>query len=310
LRVPAQDEVVEALSRRFGAPPTGEVATAVVSFVGRAREAWPTLTVTDPELVADYVVQRVVSCTDVGAALHELDAGEVWLCAACAEGSRPAYACFEARYMSTLDAALRSMSLDPAELDDVRQKVRDKLLTPAADGRLPLLAYVGQGRLQGLVKVVGMRAALDDIRARRRRPDLGGTADASTVDRLMAGELGPELRVLEQEHREVVKSAFHAAVEALPSIDRGILRLHVLERLNIDEIAALHDVHRATAARWLTRIRHHIGEHTREALRARLRLDASELDSLLRAVDSRLDLSLSRILAPSRMDGGTGDEPT
>jgi RNA polymerase sigma-70 factor (ECF subfamily) len=96
----------------------------------------------------------------------------------------------------------------------------------------------------------------------------------------------------------------------LPSTDRGILRLHLLERLNIDEIAALHDVHRATAARWLTRIRHHIGEHTREALRARLRLDASELDSLLRAVDSRLDLSLSRILAPSRMDGGTGDEPT
>ena len=119
----------------------------------------------------------------------------------------------------------------------------------------------------------------------------------------MAGDLGPELRVVEREHREHVKAAFHTAIESLSATDRGILRLHLLERLSIDEIAALHDVHRATAARWLVRIRQHIGEHTREDLRARLRLDAAELDSLLRAVDSRIDLSLSRVL------GGRGDTP-
>jgi RNA polymerase sigma-70 factor (ECF subfamily) len=194
------------------------------------------------------------------------------------------------------------MKLPPDALDDVKQRVRDKLLARDADGRLRLVAYAGEGRLRGLVKVVAMRLALDDIRARRRRPDLGVAADAGAVDRLMAGDLGPELRVVERENGEHVKAAFHAAIDSLSSVDRGILRLHLLERLGIDEIAALHDVHRATAARWLARIRRHLGEHTQQALRARLRLDASELESLLRAVESRIDLSLSRVLAASSGD--------
>jgi RNA polymerase sigma-70 factor, ECF subfamily len=303
---PAQDPVVAALSRRLGAASTAGVAAAA-GFVARARQAWPELPSVDPEVLADCVEPRVADRDDVAAALAELDAGELWLCAACAGGSRAAQACFETHYVSGLDLALRTMSLRPHELDEVKQRVRDKLLGTDADGRPRLLAYAGGGRLRGLVKVVGMRAALDDIRARRRRPDLGGAADASTVDRLMAGDLGPELRVVERQHQALVKAAFHDAIEALPSIDRGILRLHLLERVGIDEIAALHDVHRATAARWLGRIRQHLGEHTRERLRARLRLDAAELDSLLRAVDSRIDLSLSRVLA-GPADGG-GERP-
>ncbi len=298
------DAVLATLLRRHGTSPPEALALALASFVERGRRAWPRVTAVEPERFADYLERKVTPGLELLAALGTLDAGELWLCTACAEGSSVAHAGFEARYVASLDPSLRAMGLDEAAIDDVKQRTRDKLLIAAEDGAPRMLAYVGEGRLGGLVKVAAMRVALDELRSRQRRPELGRAADASAVERLMAGELGPEMRVLDQEHREVVKAAFGSAIDSLSSTDRGILRLHLLERLSIDEIAALHDVHRATAARWLTRLRRELGEHTRESLRARLRLDSRELESVMRAAGSRLDLSLSRVLAPS-----AGDDP-
>jgi len=76
-----------------------------------------------------------------------------------------------------------------------------------------------------------------------------------------------------------------------------VLRLHLLDGLNIDRIGQLHDVHRATAARWLASAREALAKDTQRILQARLQVSRSEFESLLRLVRSDLDVSLCRILA-------------
>jgi RNA polymerase sigma-70 factor (ECF subfamily) len=91
----------------------------------------------------------------------------------------------------------------------------------------------------------------------------------------------------------VVLEADQAAVEDvlrdLDPCERNVLRMHMVHQLSIDEIGRTYEVHRATAARWLTSIRDRLQDETRKLLRDRLGLADRELDSLFRVVESQLE---------------------
>jgi RNA polymerase sigma-70 factor (ECF subfamily) len=72
--------------------------------------------------------------------------------------------------------------------------------------------------------------------------------------------------------------------------------MHFVDGLTIDEIGALYQVHRATAARWISGARNTLLADTRARLTARLALTPSQFDSLMRLVRSELDLSLQRLV--------------
>ena len=110
----------------------------------------------------------------------------------------------------------------------------------------------------------------------------------------------PELEFLQQEYRAEFKAAFEEAVRSLSDREHNLLRMHVLEHLPIDDIGAVFKIHRATAARQLSRAREVLREGTRQKLRERLRLSEAELRSVLKLVRSNLELSLSRVFAPER----------
>ena len=269
---------------------TGEPRDAVAAFVQAGQAAWPDL---QPGVDVMAELLRVG-----GRDLASVDPGEAWLAAACVDGDRKALAAME-RLVQGLDPVLASKGLDRAKIEDIRQQVLGRLLTAGEDGVVPLLKYAGDGKLHGLVKTVGIRIAVDELRKDQVRPPTAGPAELE-VDRMVrSGGLGPELEVAEAEHRAQVKAAFEAAIATLDSKQRALLRLHVLEDATIDDIAALHDVHRATAARWLVRIREVIAEETHRILRKTIAAAGGDrqLESLLRSVDSRIDLSLSRALA-------------
>jgi RNA polymerase sigma-70 factor, ECF subfamily len=56
-------------------------------------------------------------------------------------------------------------------------------------------------------------------------------------------------------------------------------------------------VHRATCARWLADARADLGKQTRKRLVAALGTPSDELESVLRFLDSDIELSISRILS-------------
>lgn len=73
-------------------------------------------------------------------------------------------------------------------------------------------------------------------------------------------------------------------------------RSSVVDGWSIDRIGALYDIHRATAARRVAAARDELGAAIRAALAARLEISVDEVDSIVRLVQSRIDVSLEHLL--------------
>ncbi|MGE3669169.1 MAG: transcriptional regulator, partial [Polyangiaceae bacterium] len=80
---------------------------------------------------------------------------------------------------------------------------------------------------------------------------------------------------------------------------RNVLRAYYGQGSSIDVIAAGRGVHRATAARRVGQAREQLLSDTRRLLIAELKLSRSELESVMRLIQSQLHLTLSRVFAES-----------
>lgn len=246
---------------------------------------------THPELgIARDVFLAYLART--GADVDALDAealAELCLACGCSAGNDEALRLFEARYLSGVGAALAHMRLSPDAVDEVRQRVRQKLLV--ADGDHPKLdAYAGRGRLRGLIQVVAVREAISLL---RKDKPLGSDASLAA---LPSHDLDPELRYLKAHYRAAFSSAFERAVRALTSRERNFLRLQAHAGLTVEQIATMYGVHRATATRWLTKIREQLLRDTRKGLATDLEISAAELESVMKLIGDNLDISVHRIL--------------
>ncbi|WP_233262183.1 sigma factor-like helix-turn-helix DNA-binding protein [Vitiosangium sp. GDMCC 1.1324] len=107
---------------------------------------------------------------------------------------------------------------------------------------------------------------------------------------------GFSLSFVREEARAHVRAAFVQAVASLDDEDRELLRLHFVERLSLERMGALFGVHKSTVSRRLSGVQALLEKRTRRLLMERLSLPAPELESLMRAIHGRLDLSLSGLL--------------
>jgi RNA polymerase sigma-70 factor, ECF subfamily len=180
--------------------------------------------------------------------------------------------------------------------DEVHQELSQRLLV-AAPGSAPRLAtYAGQAALGRWLGVAAMRTALNLIRG--ARPETPLDDDHDVADAL----LPPELAVVRDRYGSEVEHAIRAAFDALDSArDRNLLRMYYLERIGLDQLGQMFGVHGSTVSRWLTALRASVLEDVRGRLGERLGLagNFADVDSLIRAVQSQLDLTLSQLLRRS-----------
>jgi RNA polymerase sigma-70 factor (ECF subfamily) len=267
---------------------TAALARALDAAVTRGRRAWPTVTLA-PEAFADRLAALAPDDVDPVPAIASLRVEELYLATACLLGDGAAIAELEHKLMP---AATRGAAvLVAADAAEIAQHVRGRLLV-AEPGRRPALAqYAGRGSLEGWIRVAAARAALNLLRGRRRDERTRDAAAALEVE-----DLGPELRLVKERFREPMREATQRAFAALPDDHRELLRLHVLDGLSLDELGRLHDVHASTVSRWLARIRDKIAADTRRYFAERCGLPPGECDTLVRAVQSDLELSVERLL--------------
>lgn len=255
----------------------------------RGRAAWP-----DVELAAADFVRHLARHRREGeepAFLDELNASDVYLAGACAQGVKAALDAFDRAVLTNVPGFVARIDASPAFADEVRQLLRTRLLI-AADGAPPKICeYAGTGALNGWVRVAAARTALNLRRNRDDRP--GDGIDAATVGQI-AQE--PEAEVLRAQHQRAFQEALRASFMHLAAEDRNILRMHFAGGLTGERIAELLQVNRSTIVRRLARIRTEMLQETRRRLGERLRLPAAELDSFIRVMRSRLDLSLTGLL--------------
>ena len=86
------------------------------------------------------------------------------------------------------------------------------------------------------------------------------------------------------------------ALAALPDQPRALLRYSVVDGWTVERIGALYGVHRTTAARRVAAAREELGSAIRAELAARLAISVGDVDSIVRLVQSRIDVSLERLL--------------
>jgi len=272
--------------------PTGVERARVESTVARiaaaGRAAWPAVTLSD-DAIATRLVARVID--DPGMHLEELRDGDLYLAFALASGNAAAVKAFEESLVPQIDVALRRLRLAGGTGDEVKQALRVELLA-GPDAKIG--DYAGRGDLAAWLRISATRKALKIA----KRADREETLDEILLDHWPGGAAAsnPAQKHMRSTYTAELKKAIREAFAALEVRQRNLLRQHILDELTIDDLAKLYRVHRATCARWLADARADLGKQTRKRLVASLGTPGDELESLLRFLDSDIELSISRIL--------------
>jgi len=251
-------------------------------LIDEAQRRWPGV-----ELPAARVLEtwaRLSDTVDGPAIAH---ASDVFLVTACLE-KNPVALDYLARLTRGLLPRFTGFGLGEAQLQGLAQDTLSALVV----GPQLLKRYSGRGSLEGWLLVVMSRRAL------KLQEESKATVE---LDDVLLGSLGgpgaPELEMLKERFRGSFSQAFRVAIGKLGSRRRNMLRQHYLDQLSLDEMSVLYRVHRSTVARWLADARAALLDETRSEVSQKLGVDRHEVESLMRVVSSRLDLSAGFFLS-------------
>lgn len=273
------------LTARFVVP---ELESVLEGLIRTARDAWPQLE-NDEHAFVDHLAQRLTA----ESTLQGVHAADLWLAFACVMGEPQALELFDRQHLSRVPGALRGSLPAGMTDDDVLQGLRLRLFV-RREGVLGIAGYSGRGALVHWLRAGALRVTQDFARGRKLEVS---TSDEALVDSpLVRDDL--DVAYVKQRYAPEFKLAFQEALAELPSKDQNLLRLQYLDGVSPDEIGRLYQTHRTTVWRWLTQCRESLFTRTRRKLAARLNLPETEFSSLMNAVQSQLDVSLNRLLAP------------
>ena len=266
------------------------------TLVAEGRAAWPDFAI-DAKLLVEFVARQLTSEL-ADAALDGLRPADLYLACACARGVNGAIAAFDRDYMREVDIALARMRIGDSRLKDVKQLVRQRLFVGGGTAGAPTSAgkiseYGGRGDLRRWVRSVAVRTCLNELRKGKREVLVD---DDHLIAQHAISQDDPEVEYMKRTYSTEFKAAFAEALGQLGPREQTLLRYHHVDGLNIDEIGAIYRVHRVTAFRWIEKAKEQLVKTTLETLRARLKLPASELESVLRMIRSQIHLSLVRHL--------------
>jgi RNA polymerase sigma-70 factor len=269
----------------------GDLAARVITGLERARTRWPEAP-EPPASFVDHLADRIAKQPDLAETAGRLRAEDLFLAWWALSGDPRGIAAFEAAHTAELAKVVERFRKLPG--DDLRQQLRIKLLV-AGERPPKLLDYSGFGFLENWVRVTAVRTFIDIARVADGRA-IEEELDESELLGVQARGPDPELAHQRAQLAAAIKRGFATAVAALPPRHRTFLRHTYVDRLTLEQIAATYDVHRATVARVLATARERLLAETRAHVAAELGVAPQELGSAMTALDSRLDLSLSRVL--------------
>jgi RNA polymerase sigma-70 factor (ECF subfamily) len=282
--------VAPAAKRAYAALPN--LADLLADMIAQAHAAWPQVAVDEKEFLA-FLAQRLPPDLEPEEALEGLHVADLWLACGCARNERRALETFEHEFGVEITRGLSQLAGDAVRGDDFKQEVRHKLFI-GKEGAGPKIAeYSGRGSLRRWVRITARRTYIDLMRARQRDPEILMSEDLVS-DR--AEEIDPELAYVKGRYKEEFRTAFGTAMGTLTTRQRNILRHHFVHKLRFDEIAGIYRVHRATVARWIADARAQLLERTHAVLRDQLSVGNDELHSIMRLIQSDLDVTVTHLL--------------
>ena len=254
------------------------------------RAAWPTVTVTRERFAAELARRLGADVSED--AFAKVCGSDLYLAIACADGDPAAVECLDREYLCDVQHVARKLRATPDQAAEARSQLARVLLVNEPGRVAGLRDYAGRGNLRGYIRVIVTRDLIKAIqRGRREEPIL--------TDEILA-RLGtqhdPEISMLRAQYHGAVHDAMRDALTKLEDRTRALLRYQIVDGWTVDRVAEIYGVHRATAARWMVAARATLAEGIRAELAARLEIDPDEVASIIRLVQSRVDVSLDRLL--------------
>ncbi len=262
---------------------SSELAAPLARAVRDGRSAWPLLHVPDDAFAA-YLVARAG-----GGDVSALHLGDLYLACACARRDPAAMATFDREFMAPLSAIVARGGAPPHVGAEVTQILRERLLVGDAQRPARIVDYSGRGSLAGWLRIAAVREVSKIHRHERAQAGLRPDEPPPAAT--------PEESAIRARYGDAFNAAFRDAFQALSVADRLILRLHFAEGLNLDGLAVALGFSRATAGRRIVSARTHLRDETLRLLGERLEATPEEVDSVLRALRSRLEITLGALVS-------------
>lgn len=263
---------------------------ALSRAVARAHHAYPTVAISNEPFI------RVLAQKAGGAqplkALEALQVADLYLATACAQGDREAIELLDRQVLAR--AAKAAAKLDRAAQfeDEVRQRLRERLLVADGRGERRISEYAGRGSLLAWCNVMAHRLALN----LKAAPAHEVPFDPALLDPA-SDATGAETRAARRGASREVSAALQQAIATLPREDRLLLKHRFAEGLRLEEIARRLGTHRTTVARRLEVLREKLVEKTREILgnAADEQTARTGVTDLLQLAREELDLEITDV---------------
>ena len=268
------------------------MAARLAAFVEAAAASRPELTI-DPERFVGWVAARLPEDSDLDTVLDALVLPDLVLAHACAQGDSFAIELFDLEARVDIDRAAAKVASTGLSAAEFAALVQDRLFIE----QRRIERYAGRGPLRGWLRVVLSHLVVDVMRRAAARPEQRPTDPADLSWIADAGD--PELALLHDRYREPVRAALEAAFADLSARERNLLRLRFLQSWGHDQIGARYGVHRTSSARWVAAAHERLLERARDHLAERWGVATDEFASVARLVQSRIRLSVHRILSSS-----------
>lgn len=258
-------------------------AEIIVAFT-EGKRLWPSVDVSPEHF------NRMLRDTDVTSDGTREWPGDLYLACGAAHGDQVAIRIIDERFISRLPARIRRLGSAPDAVADVLQTVRERLFT----GPAPRIgAYNADGPLEQWIKVVAIRTALN----MHRKDVAGPRTESAWLESVATATIDATSLLIRGEYKRELEAAIREQVASLSARDRAVLRLHIVQGLSIEKIAASYGVHRVTVARWVWTAGEGMLDGLRRRFRQRFGVVPQELDSLARLARSQLSLNLVELLA-------------
>jgi RNA polymerase sigma-70 factor (ECF subfamily) len=224
---------------------------------------------------------------------HDIQlSADLYLAWACLHGRPGAIESFQQQFEPVIYKALYRLERSHTGRRDVIQLLYTRLFT-FQKGEAPGIAqFSGQGKLANWLRVMALHVAIDQLRKYSKEIV---TEDKKLV-KMSVPLMDPEVDYLKKTYRKEFKLAFQSAFQSLLAKERNILRYHLLDRLRFEDIGAMYNVDKSTVSRWMAKIREKLFRNTKNTLLGQLQVDKKELEIIIRFIQSRLYVSMQRML--------------
>lgn len=281
---------LEARAEAVESGPLAVLAHTLDEALATARASWPAISV-DSVAWVRALATHAPRPLAIERPLGSLLVADHYVAFGCGNGDPAAVAACDAILVREAGFAATGTRMHSSVRDEAAQIVRELLFSPR-NGRAPAIKdYAARGPLRSWIRVAVSREMVRIAKAQNRSEPLEEHLIVSP-----SYALDPVLEELKTKYRSELANAFRAALAELPARERTLLRYQLVDGLTIDEIGAIYRVHRATAARWIAKLREDLVEKTRARMAAALGVDTEEAASIVRLVQSQLDVSVIRHL--------------